>query len=92
MTLNTLIRGIKDLHKSNIGSDLYIIDRLKLQRDKLLSYIQDLDFEVFDILGNSERKIMANIKYIYENAIWCIEVYFHGRFDESRKIIFNTLK
>ena len=69
MTLSALIRNIKDLHKSNIGSDLYVIDRLELQRDKLLSYIEDLDYSVFDVLGNSERKIKANIKYIYENAI-----------------------
>ena len=90
MTLSALIRNIKDLHKSNIGSDLYVIDRLKLQRDKLLSYIEDLDYSVFDVLGNSERKIKANINYIYENAIWCIETYFYGRFDKSREIIFNT--
>ena len=90
MTLSALIRNIKDLHKSNIGSDLYVIERLELQRDKLLSYIEDLDYSVFDVLGNSERKIKANIKYIYENAIECIEAYFHGRFDKSREIIFNT--
>ena len=90
MTLSALIRNIKDLHKSNIGSDLYVIDRLELQRDKLLSYIEDLDYSVFDVLGNSERKIKANINYIYENAIWCIETYFYGRFDKSREIIFNT--
>ena len=90
MTLCTLIREIKDLHRRYTWTDQYIINRLIDQRDILLSYIYALDDDEFDALGNSERKIKTNIKYIYDNAIWCIEAYFHGRFDRSRDIIFNT--
>ena len=90
MTLKTLIRKIKNLHRRDVRTDQYIINRLVDQRDILLSYIYALDDDEFDVLGSSERKIKDNIKYIYENAIGCIEAYFHGRFDKSREIIFNT--
>ena len=90
MTLKTLIRKIKNLHRRDVRTDQYIINRLVDQRDILLSYIYALDDDEFDVLGSSERKIRDNIKYIYENAIGCIEAYFHGRFDISREIIFNT--
>ena len=89
MTLKTLIRKIKNLHRRDVRTDQYIINRLVDQRDILLSYIYALDDDEFDVLGSSERKIKDNIKYIYENAIGCIEAYFHGRFDKSREIIFN---
>ena len=90
MTLKTLIRKIKNLHRRDVRTDQYIINRLVDQRDILLSYIYALDDDEFDVLGSSERKIRDNIKYIYENAMGCIEAYFHGRFDISREIIFNT--
>ena len=68
MTLKTLIRKIKNLHRRDVRTDQYIINRLVDQRDILLSYIYALDDDEFDVLGSSERKVRDNIKYIYEKT------------------------
>ena len=90
MTINTFIRKIKSLHRADTGIDLYIVKRLENQKGKLLSYIDELNSEDFHALGNTHFNIARNINYIYQVAISCIDLYFHGRFDESREIIYNA--
>ena len=90
MRINELIREIKYLHKNNATTNQYIIRRLENQRDELMSFIDELDKDIFHIWGNSKLRIKTNIQYIYEVASDCIEMYFHGRFDRSREIIYNA--
>ena len=90
MKIKEFITKVEDLYLTTYKSDQFIIDRIKKQKRKFLSLLDDLDEEGYRYLEEYPSAIESNIKYLYSSIERSILTFLEGHFDISCNIIYHT--